>query len=146
MSIRLWNPFVELANFENSFRSVFDSFSFNLDGFFTPLTDVEESKDGYTITMNVPGIKADELTIEATSEFIEINTEFKPKTQQIESEQKEKDSVPKQTERISRKYYRKISFTSPVDPSTGKVSLQDGVLTINIQKRPEAKKISLTIE
>ena len=96
--------------------------------------------------MNVPGIKADELTIEATSELIEINTEFKPITHQIESEQKEKDSVPKQTERISRKYYRKISFTSPVDPSTGKVSLQDGVLTINIQKRPEAKKISLTIE
>ena len=96
--------------------------------------------------MNVPGIKADELTIEATSEFIEINTESKSESQQNESEQNEKDSFPKISERISRKYFRKLHFTSPVDPSTGKVSLQDGVLTINIQKRPEAKKISLTIE
>lgn len=146
MSIRLWNPFVELANFENSFRNMYESFSLNFDEFFTPLTDVEESNDAYKITMNVPGIKADEIAIEANSDFIEIQTESKSKSQQNELDQKDKESLPKHTERISRKYYRKISFTSPIDPSTGKVSLQDGVLTINIQKRPEAKKISLKIE
>lgn len=147
MAIRIYNPFVELARFDNTFRNLFEQNSFNLDNFYAPVVDVEESHDGFDIQMNIPGIKPDELIIEATSDEIEIKAESK-----IESSEDKKDSentteeLPRRFRKASRKYYKKIHFNVPIDPNTGKVSLKDGVLSINIQKRPEAKRITLNIE
>lgn len=145
MSLRIWNPFIELARCDNVFRDYFQPLSFSLDNFFAPATDVTESKDGFEIQMNVPGIKPTELSVEATSEFIEINAESKPEQVTEKNESEATEQLSRHIERSSRKYYKKILFNVPVDPNTGKVSLKDGVLTINIQKRPEAKKISLNI-
>jgi len=146
MSLRIWNPFAELARLENNIREAFEPFSTSSDGFFAPLTDLLENKDGFEINMNVPGIKPDEVSIEATADFIEISAETKTETKTEESGKEGEEYTPKHIERVSHKYYRKIHFNAPVDTSTGKVSLKDGVLTINVQKRPEAKKISLNIE
>ena len=71
-----------------------------------------------------------------------MDTEDTEDTKKIE----EPKYTPRHIERVSQKYYRKIHFTAPVDPSKAKTTLKDGVLKINIPKRPEAKKISLRIE
>ncbi len=146
MSLRIWNPFVELARLEDNIREAFEPFSLSSDGFFAPLTDLLENKDSFEIHMNVPGIKADELNIDATSDFIEIHAETKSETKVDDNAKDEEKFTPKHIERLSRNYYRKIHFNVPVDPTTGKVSLQDGVLKVTILKKPEAKKISLNIE
>jgi len=146
MSLRVWNPFVELTQLENNIRKAFDSFPTFIEDFSTPLTDIKESEDGYTIHMNIPGISKDNITIDATSDFIEISAEAKTEEQSEKDESKSKlEYKPTHIERYSQKYYRKIHFDTPIDASTGKVSLQDGVLTIAVQKRPEAKKVSLSI-
>ena len=140
MSLRIWNPLVELARFNDNFMNIFEPFSLSLDEFFAPATDVTETKDGFEIQMNIPGIKSSELTVEATSEILEIKAESK--LQKID-ENKESENTRRKS---LRRYYKKIHFNVPIDPNTGKVTLKDGVLAILIQKKPEAKRISLNIE
>lgn len=147
MSLNIWNPFVELARLEKDIREAFEPFSGTSSGFFAPLTDISENNDGFEIHMNIPGIKSEELQIDATSDYLEIAAESKTETKSEESEESENSEyTPRHIERVSKKYYRKIHFSSPVDPSKAKTSLKDGVLQIDIPKRPEAKKISLKIE
>ncbi len=147
MSLRVWNPFVELTQLENNIRKAFTSFPTFIEDFSSPLTDIKESEDGYTIHMNIPGISKDNITIDATADFIEISAEASSTEEQSNKDEtnSKPEYKPTHIERYSQKYYRKIHFDTPIDPSTGKVSLQDGVLTITVQKRPEAKKVSLSI-
>lgn len=146
MSLRIWNPFVELARLEDNIREAFEPFSLSSNGFFAPLTDLLENKDSFEIYMNVPGVKTDEVKIDATSDYLEIQAEPKSETKSDESGKEGEKFTSKHIERVSRKYYRKIHFNVSIDPSTGKVTLEDGVLKVIIQKKPEAKKISLNIE
>ena len=144
MSLRIWNPFVELARLEKDIREAFEPFSGTSSGFFAPLTDISENSDGFEISMNIPGIKPDDLKIDATSDYLELSAESTTETKSEDEESS--DYTPRHIERVSQKYYRKIHFTAPVDPAKAKTALKDGVLKINIPKRPEAKKISLKIE
>ena len=150
MSLRIWNPFAELARLEKDIREAFEPFSSTgSESFFAPLTDVSESNDGFEIHMNIPGIKANDIQIDATADFLEIKAESQTETKNEDTENDSDNTeefTPRHIERVSRKYYRKIHFTAPVDASKAKTSLQDGVLKITIPKRPEAKKISLKIE
>jgi HSP20 family protein len=144
MSIRIWNPFVELARLENNIKDAFEPFSGN---FFAPLTDLSENNEGFELTMNVPGIKASDLHIDATADFIEIKAEtIKNKESNEDEKAEDSEYTPRHIERTTRNYYRKIHFSAPVDPTKAKTNLKDGVLTINIPKRPEAKKIQIKIE
>ena len=145
MSLRIWNPFVELARLEKDIREAFEPFSGT--SVFAPLTDISENNDGFEIHMNIPGIKPTDLKIDATADFLEISAETKTETKTEDKEDSEKSEyTPRHIERVSQKYYRKIHFTAPVDASKAKTTLKDGVLKINIPKRPEAKKISLRVE
>ncbi len=147
MSLRIWNPFVELARLEKDIKEAFEPFSGTSSGFFAPLTDISENNDGFEIHMNIPGIKPEDIKIDATSDYLEISAESKTETKTEDKEESEKpEYTPRHIERVSQKYYRKIHFTAPVDAGQAKTSLKDGVLKINIPKRPEAKKISLKIE
>ena len=149
MSLRIWNPFAELARLEKDIREAFEPFSgTSSDSFFAPLTDVVENDDSYEIKMNIPGIKASDLQIDATSDFIEVKAESKLETESEDTEETENTEkyTPRHIERISRNYFRKVHFTVPVDAAKAKTVLKDGVLQIKIPKRPEAKKISLKIE
>ena len=149
MSLRIWNPFAELARLEKDIREAFEPFSSTgSESFFAPLTDVSESNDGFEIHMNIPGIKAQDIHIDATADFLEIKAESQSETKSEDTENTNntEEFTPRHIERVSKKYYRKIHFTAPVDASKAKTSLKDGVLKINIPKRPEAKKVSLKIE
>ena len=149
MSLRIWNPFAELARLEKDIREAFEPFSSTgSESFFAPLTDVSESNDGFEIHMNIPGIKAQDIHIDATADFLEIKAESQTetKTEDTENTDETEEFTPRHIERVSKKFYRKIHFTAPVDASKAKTSLKDGVLKINIPKRPEAKKVSLKIE
>ena len=151
MSLRIWNPFQELAKLENEIKSAFDHSISKTSGFFAPLTDLYENDEGFEIRMNVPGIKAEEFNIDATSDHIEIKAESVQETKEEEKTEKaetteKSEFTPRHIERVSRKYYRKIHFSSPVDPNKANIKLQDGVLKISLPKKPEAKKVKLNIK
>ena len=144
--MKLWNPFMELARFENdlhqSFRSVRDRV-------YAPLLDLEESDNAFKVSVNLPGFKKDDIKLDASFDFLEITAskeEVKTETDS-ESEVKEVESEwkPVHIERMAKKYHRKITFKIPIDVEKAKTSFESGVLTIDLPKSPEAQKRQLTI-
>jgi HSP20 family protein len=139
MSIKIWNPFQELARLENDINKAFEG---STSGFFSPLTDVKETNDDIIIHMNVPGMRPEDIKIEATGDYIEIKAE---KSITDDKSEKKNKWTARHIERRSEKYYRKMHFNVPVDPQNAKLTLTDGVLNIILPKSPEAKKVQLKL-
>ncbi|MFW9991365.1 MAG: Hsp20/alpha crystallin family protein [Candidatus Odinarchaeota archaeon] len=147
MSLQRWNPFEELSRLEDEISKIFSTSRGEEDlvpanRTYSPLTDVHETADEFVVRSNIPGVKKEELEIEATPEYLEIRVESK-------REKEEKDDKKAKVlykERYARKYLRKIGFSSPVDPNKAKTSLKDGVLTIRLPKAEQAKAVKLLPE
>ncbi|UCE94215.1 MAG: Hsp20/alpha crystallin family protein [Flavobacteriaceae bacterium] len=101
-------------------------------GLSTPKVNISENEDAYTLYMAVPGFKKSDFVIDVEDEILSIAMEVKK-----EDEQKE--------ENYSRKEYEyssfKRSFTLPetVEDEKIEAAYTDGILSISIPKKEEAK-------
>lgn len=145
MSILLYNPLMDSLETRNNFR-----FS---NRYLRPATDIYESDNEFIIKMDLPGIKRENISIEATFNELEIQSNYSQQsTEDVQSSevQSSNDSNKESfrtefKERSQRNFYRKFKFHKPINPQDAKVLLEDGVLTISLPLRPEAKKINLQI-
>jgi len=97
-----------------------------------PALDVIEGKDEYLVLADLPGLRKEDLDLSVTGTLLCIKGEVKPE---------------KETEK--RKVFRKESWAGsfkrtidlPAMADTGKIGaeLKDGVLSVRIPKREEAK-------
>ncbi|MBN1762953.1 MAG: Hsp20/alpha crystallin family protein [Methanomicrobia archaeon] len=81
-----------------------------------PLADVIEREDTYEIVVELPGVEKENLRLHATEGSLEIKTE----------------------DRI--KFFKVVSFETPVKPETAKATYKNGVLSVQLQKRENTKK------
>ncbi len=142
MSILLYNPLLDLIESRDNFKLS--------NCYYTPNTDVYESKNDIIIKMDVPGITRDNISIEASINELEIKTNLGKLSNESSTDQKEENTqeniwVSRHIERAPRNYYRKFKFNKPVDSEKARVELKDGILTITLPIKPEAQKISLKI-
>ena len=102
-----------------------------------PAVNISENKDDYKVTMAAPGLKKSDFKIDVEGNMLVISSEK-------EENKDEKD------ERYTRKEYSfssfRRSFTLPVDVRQEKIdaSYEDGVLTLTLPKKEEAKKMALS--
>lgn len=76
-----------------------------------PLTDVMESKDSISITLEIPGVEKDEIELRVEEDKVSINVDTS-----------------------HRKYYKEIPLKGRVDPKTSKATYKNGVLDIILKK------------
>ncbi|UCE38111.1 MAG: Hsp20/alpha crystallin family protein [Thermoplasmata archaeon] len=76
-----------------------------------PLTDVIESKDSISITLEIPGVDKDEIELTVEEDKVSINVDTS-----------------------QRKYFKEIPLKSRVDPKTSKATYKNGVLDIILKK------------
>ena len=81
-----------------------------------PLADVIEQEDTYEVVVELPGVEKENLRLHATDGSLEIKTE---------------DGI---------KFFKVISFETPVRPETAKATYKNGVLSVRLQKRENTKK------
>ncbi len=126
-----WDPFREMAPFPVEERALS----------FAPAFDVKETKEGYIFKADLPGIKESELEVTLTGNRLTIGGKR-------ESEKEDKGERYYTYERNYGSFSR--SFTLPEGVDTDKLiaSLDQGVLTVNLPKRPEVmpKKIAVRTE
>lgn len=119
--------------FDGFFRGdLLDSGSFFSEGW-SPAVDISESSDSYSIYAELPGIKKDDVKITMNGNVITLRGEKKN-----ESEKKERTF-----NRIERSYgVFERSFTLPVTVKSEAIEARynDGILTITLPKREEAKE------
>lgn len=102
-----------------------------------PAVNITENKDDYLVSMAVPGMKKEDFKIDVNGNMLTISSE-----KEESSEEKGKKFTRKEFNYSS--FSR--SFTLPEEINKEKIEARykDGVLTIALPRREEAKKITAT--
>ena len=145
--ITRWNdPFRELESFRNQMNRLFgDVFPAGRTGdeapslaAWAPPVDISETPDQLVFQVELPGFSHDDLRLRAENGVLTLEGERKF----------EKETEKKAYHRVERAYGRFVrAFSLPVnvDPEKINASLVDGILTVELQKREEAKPKSIPI-
>lgn len=108
-------------------------------GSFVPAVDVYEDAQKLVLKLEVPGIRREDLDIRIEGKTLTVKGERK-----FEAEEKEENF-----HRIERRYGSFVrSFTLPnsVDAENIDATSADGVLTLSLAKKPEAKPKQITVK
>jgi len=94
--------------------------------------NLTESENDVTVTAELPGVDPQDVDISVSDNLLTIRAEKKQ-----EKEDKKRDYH--YVERSYGSFHRSIQLPSSADPSKVDASYKNGVLTVTLQKRPEAK-------
>jgi HSP20 family protein len=105
---------------------------------FLPRFDVKETKEGYLIQADLPGVKEDDLEVSVAGNVLNVSGSR-------EEEQKQEDERYFTMERSYGQFTRAFTLPEGIDPESIRADLKDGVLVIGLKKKPDlqAKKISI---
>jgi len=144
MTLVKFNPDNKKNTLMPGFNDVFDSI-FN-DTFFAdrmvtrvPAANISESADHYHIELAAPGLKKEDFKINLERKVLNISVE-----QSNENKQEEKNYAKREYNYKS--FVRSFTLPESADENGIQATYNDGILTINIPKREEAKTLSRQIE
>jgi len=132
-----FEPFRDLANFQNQINRIFQDYGRGSDelltsGTFVPPVDVYEDEHNITLKLEVPGIEEKDLDIKLENNTLTVRGE-----RNFEKEEKEENF-----HRIERRYgafARSFTLPNTVDTENVNASYENGILKIQLAKRAEAK-------
>jgi HSP20 family protein len=115
-------------------RMMRDAFRFGDEatGRWLPPVDITESDDSYSISLEVPGSKKEDVTVECHDNVLTIKGEKK-------SEREEKDEHRHYVERSYGSFSRAFTLPSDAAGDQVKAKFRDGVLSVEIPKAEERK-------
>lgn len=150
MALVRWNPAKELLNVEREFNKLFDSFSsrFGVDrdtdedydnAVWSPLTDIKEDEDKYTLSMDIPGVDKKDVKISYRNGNLVVSGERK-------YEDEKKSSKYHRIERAYGKYYREFTLPEKIVEDKIEAKFKDGTLTVTVPKAEDAKPKEIEVK
>lgn len=142
----VWDPFSELETLQNEMNRLFN-FSMArhpgeanvMSGNWAPAVDIHDCKEEILVKADIPGMNKDEMEITVENDVLMIKGEKKR-----EVEVKEDSCV--RSERFYGSFYRSIILPSGVDQTRVAANYKDGVLSIRLPKREEAKPKQIKVD
>lgn len=104
-----------------------------------PSMDVRNTKDGFELSFELPGIDAKDVKIDVEDDVLTVSGEKKSQMDRTEGGY----AV---CERAYGAFRRSVTLPSSVDAESIKASMKDGVLTLSAPKNGAAKAKSITIQ
>jgi len=140
MAIARWDPFRELAVMQDRLNRIFgDAYGRRLDddvmtrGDWIPPVDIfENDKHEIVIRAEMPGLKRDDIELRVENNTLTLRGERK-------RENEVKDEQYHRVERAYGAFSRSFSLPSTVDAGNVSAEYKDGVLTVTLPTREEAK-------
>ncbi|HET8719891.1 MAG TPA: Hsp20/alpha crystallin family protein [Candidatus Nitrosotenuis sp.] len=129
-------------NFRREFERTFPTFPSLPKGTTSMSCDVADEGDEYTIKVEMPGVKKNEIRLNVFDNSLEVSAEHKE-----EEEEKKKNYLRKERSEIS--YYRTIPLPEKVKTDKTQAKLTDGILNITIPKvmpTPKPKGSSVQVQ
>lgn len=123
--------------FNDFFNDFFDS---NVSRRFSPTCDIQEAKGHYLVSIDMPGMKKDDLKIEVNDGILSISGE-----RHSSFSSNEGDSYIRR-EKSYGKFQRTFSLPQSVNETEIEANFQDGVLNIAIPKQEKAKGRTIEIQ
>lgn len=141
-----WNPLQDLMLLQDRMNRLFEDAtqrraqsSEARDEFeradWTPAADIYETESGYTIALDLPGIKREALEID-----IDDNRLMVKGTRLVDS------SAARRSERPRGKFLRSFTIPGSVDQGSIGAEYKDGVLQIRLPKRTEQKAQKIEVK
>ncbi len=105
-----------------------------------PALDLREDKDNLVVTVELPGMKKEDIEVTVQDGVLSISGERK-------REQTAEEEGVYRSERYYGRFHRTITLPKPVKEDEVKATYKDGVLTIVLPKTEEAKpkQIEVTV-
>lgn len=104
---------------------------------FVPV-NVKASEDEFVITALLPGVKADDLSIQVVDEAVTLQGEIK-----AEGEENENYLL---RETPTGRFYRTLNLPAALDSTKASADLNDGVLTLRVPKAEEARPRTIKVQ
>ena len=139
-----WEPFRDMRRMHDRLDRMFDSalMGSSLSEEFAsgsmPI-DLYETDDEVVVKAAAPGMKPDELDITITGDRLSIRGE-------VSEEHEEEKARYYVRERRFGSFHRSVSLPAPVDGDKANAEFENGILTLSIPKKEEAKPKSITIK
>jgi HSP20 family protein len=151
MTLTRWNPTKDILGMEKEFSKLFDSFNnrFGLktvrdddelmNAVWSPLTDVIEDEEKYSLRLDLPGVKKEDVKITFVNGQLSISGER-------HSETEKNNSTYHHIERSFGKYYRAFNLPEKIEEDKIDADFKDGILKISIPKAEEAKPKQIEVK
>ena len=126
-------PFVPFQEWGRQLPSLFDSFRqlpSLLEEAFTPLADVEETRDAYLVEIELPGVDKGDIDIELAGRRLTVSGERKAK---------ERVGILRKRERVIGKFRYDVTLPGGVEADGVEANLDGGILTVRVPK-PAAER------
>jgi HSP20 family protein len=134
-----------LSLFKDKWDKLFDEFFsglpelFERESGFTPMLDIAETNKAFVVKVELPGITQKDIQVSVDEDMLTIQGE----------KRQEAEEKGKNYHRIERRYgsfSRSIPLPGGIDLEKVKANYKDGVLTIELGKKEEARSRSIQIE
>ena len=136
MAITRWDPFREVVALQNRMNSLFREMNEGdsplTTASFVPAVDIYEDSKKVVLKLEVPGIEEKDLDVRVENNTLTVKGERK-----FEKEEKEENF-----HRIERRYgtfFRSFTLPSTVDTEHINAGYANGVLKLELSKKPEAQ-------
>ena len=151
MTLTRWNPAKELISMEKEFGKIFDSFNnrFGLksskededfaNAVWSPLTDIKENEEKYSLQLDLPGVKKEDVKITFNNGQIAISGERN-------FGKEDKSAKYHHVERAFGKYYRAFNLPDKILEDQIDAEFKDGILNICIPKAEKAKPKQIEVK
>jgi HSP20 family protein len=141
----LWgDAFSPVTQFRSEFDRLFDDWltpsmhGLRTESHFVPACEVEEQDDHYLIAIEMPGVKKDDIKMEAVERQLVISGERR-------DENRRKEEGLTYSERRYGKFQRTFSLPTGVDVSRIEANYQDGILHVAVPKAETSKPRQIKI-
>jgi HSP20 family protein len=146
MTLVRWRPTRDLLSFQRDMSRMLNDFfaepppvadAFERD--WVPAVDIFEKNDEVNLVAELPGLTKEDVDISIENGTLTISGEKK-------RESEVKDDNFHRVERAYGRFQRSFALPSAIDPKKVKAVFKDGILTVNLGKKEEAKPKKVEIE
>ena len=138
----------ELSLLDSLFNDVLDCTPSTIyrAGVSTPRVDVTEEDDAYTLEMELPGRTEKDVNIELDHDNLTISSKVSEEKETKEDKKDKKKAKYILKERRNASFERRFKLPDDVDKESIKANFKNGILTINMGKKPDMAPKHISIE
>jgi HSP20 family protein len=146
-SISHWNPFRELEVVHRRLSGIFnrtpmrrgDKQEFLAETEWEPLVDISENDQTYTVKVELPEMKREDIKVSVENGVLSISGERK-------FEKEEKGRKYHRVERSYGSFVRSFALPDNADASQVNAQYRDGVLAVDVQKSEKARPRAIDVK
>ena len=147
MSLTRWDPFREMLSLREAMDRLFEESFVRPTGRWplpratglTVAADLHETDDDIVVTVDLPGLKPEDVDISVTENTLTMMGEFRSE------EEGERGNVHFQERRYG-SFQRSVALPAPIDADASEAAFEDGVLTVTLPKTEAVKPKQIEVE